>query len=138
MKLNKFETSILSLIVLLFVFSGCNNDKEDDSPSSNQQTHNDTTPEDTIPECSYLDQRLCDDPLFLGELFIAIDSTEANFDQYESKVLLENFTGFRCTNCLPANAQAYYIDSAFTFISDADIHLKQFVNFKKYLYSKVL
>ena len=54
------------------------------------------------PDCPYADERLCDQA-YLDSLGESINENCSDFDTiYKSRVLLEDFTGFRCTNCLPA------------------------------------
>lgn len=62
----------------------------------------------TESDCIYLDKRLCDPdyvpPIIGGEDNI-VDFDE-DLSSYESTVLLEDFTGYRCTNCPPATVTA--------------------------------
>ena len=64
------------------IFSGCNDPEETD--------------------CIYADKRFCDPNFNGGDIGRGIVEFSGNTANYTSKVLLEDFTGFRCTNCLPA------------------------------------
>jgi thiol-disulfide isomerase/thioredoxin len=77
------------------------------------------------PDCPYVDERLCD-PVYrdsieggdggnggdtlAGDTGTVVGNTvcysPAVFENYEKATILEDFTGFRCTNCLPANQTA--------------------------------
>jgi len=57
-------------------------------------------------DCIYLDKRLCDPDFVLPQISEGIVTLEAPITDYDEKVLLEDFTGFRCTNCLPATVTA--------------------------------
>jgi len=54
------------------------------------------------PDCPYEDKRLCNQA-YLDSLDQPENENCSEVDTvYKSRVLLEDFTGFRCTNCLPA------------------------------------
>lgn len=65
-------------------------------------------PSDT--PCIYNDERLCDpayrDSINQGGDGVDTIAFNADLSTYDEKILLEEFTGFRCTNCPEATAQA--------------------------------
>lgn len=82
------KTNILSFRLLLLIFSisflySCS-EKED---------------------CIYNDKRLCD-PNYDGSVYRGTVPFSENLDNYDEKFILEEFTGFRCTNCPTATATA--------------------------------
>src|SRR5690554_4270379 len=63
-------------------------------------------------DCIYLDKRRCDPNYVfpvIEEGLITLPSPIANYDE---KILLEDFTGFNCTNCLPATITAANLKAA--------------------------
>ncbi len=76
----------LIIIGVAVGFTGCNDPKETD--------------------CIYQDERFCDPDFNGGDIGRGIVEFSGNVSNYSSKVMLEDFTGFRCTNCLPATVTA--------------------------------
>ncbi len=76
----------LVIIGLAVGIAGCNDPKETD--------------------CIYQDERFCDPDFNGGDIGRGIVEFSGNVSNYDSKVMLEDFTGFRCTNCLPATVTA--------------------------------
>lgn len=75
-------------------------------------------------ECIYLDKRMCDPDFVLPEIAEGIVELESPITNYDEKVLLEDFTGFRCTNCLPATITATNLKAANpNRLSIAGVHL---------------
>ena len=62
--------------------------------------------------CIYLDKRLCDPDFVIPEISEGIVELKLPITNYDEKVLLEDFTGFRCTNCLPATVTAANLKAA--------------------------
>lgn len=63
-------------------------------------------------DCIYLDKRRCDPNFVIPEIAEGIVVLDAPITNYDEKILLEDFTGFRCTNCLPATITATNLKSA--------------------------
>jgi hypothetical protein len=61
---------------------------------------------ETTDDCIYLDKRFCDPNFVIPEISEGIVVLEVPISDYDEKVLLEDFTGFRCSNCPPATATA--------------------------------
>ncbi|MCH2215407.1 MAG: hypothetical protein MK086_09580, partial [Flavobacteriales bacterium] len=76
----------LFIVMVPLIFSGCNDPEETD--------------------CIYADKRFCDPNFTGGNIGRELVEFSEDTENYSSKVLLEDFTGFRCTNCLPAIATA--------------------------------
>lgn len=77
---------ILSIVSSVIILTSCND------------------PEAT--ECIYQDKRLCD-PNFDNSIYEGvIDFDQTKLDAYQQKTILEEFTGFKCTNCPVATATA--------------------------------
>lgn len=68
--------------------------------------------QDKDEDCIYLDKRRCDPNFVLPEIAEGIVELNAPIINYDEKVLLEDFTGFRCTNCLPATITATNLKAA--------------------------
>lgn len=64
-------------------------------------------------DCIYLDKRLCDPNFVLPEIAEGIVELESPISDYDEKVLLEDFTGFRCSNCPPATVTATNLKSEY-------------------------
>lgn len=68
--------------------------------------------QDKDEDCIYLDKRRCDPNFVLPEIAEGIVELKSPIINYDEKVLLEDFTGFRCTNCLPATVTAANLKAA--------------------------
>lgn len=75
--------SLLILLTLPFILMSCTDDVD----------------------CIYQDERLCD-PNYIGNVSEGIVDFNDDMTGYTEKFLLEEFTGFLCTNCPSATAQA--------------------------------
>lgn len=84
------KLSVLGLLIL--AITGCNDPEETD--------------------CIYVDERLCDPDFVIPEIFNGIVELDNEISDYDEKVLLEDFTGFRCSNCPPATVTAMNIKDA--------------------------
>ena len=68
--------------------------------------------QDDDDDCIYLDKRMCDPDFVLPEIADGIVVLESPITDYDEKILLEDFTGFRCTNCVPATVTAVNLKAA--------------------------
>lgn len=83
--------------------------------------------EEADDDCIYLDKRRCDPNFVLPEISEGIVVLNAPITNYDEKVLLEDFTGFRCTNCLPATITAANLKAAHpNRLSIAGVHCVDF------------
>ncbi len=78
-------------------------------------------------ECIYIDKRRCDPNFVLPEISEGIVSLESPISDYNEKIFLEDFTGFRCTNCVPATVTATNLKAAHpNRLSIAGVHCTPF------------
>ncbi len=63
-------------------------------------------------DCIYIDKRRCDPNYVFPEIEEGLVTLDAPISNYDEKVLLEDFTGFRCTNCVPATVTAVNLKEA--------------------------
>ena len=78
-------------------------------------------------DCIYLDKRRCDPDFVIPAISEGIVVLETPIVNYTEKVLLEDFTGFRCTNCLPATITATNLKAAHPDrLSIAGVHCTPF------------
>jgi len=63
-------------------------------------------------DCIYLDKRRCDPNYVFPEIEEGLITLPAPISNYDEKILLEDFTGFACTNCLPATITAGNLKAA--------------------------
>lgn len=78
-------------------------------------------------ECIYIDKRRCDPNFVLPEISEGIVVLESPITNYDEKILLEDFTGFRCTNCVPATVTAVNLKAAHpNRLSIAGVHCTPF------------
>ncbi len=98
----------ISLIgVFAVLLSSCNDPKETD--------------------CIYLDKRLCDPNFVPPEIEDGIVDLDTDLSNYDEKVLLEDFTGFRCSNCPPATVTAVNIKASYPErVSIVGVHCTNF------------
>ncbi|NEN21890.1 Omp28-related outer membrane protein [Cryomorpha ignava] len=78
--------------------------------------------QDAEDDCIYVDKRRCDPDFVLPDITgtdtTSTDSTDgiitlaSPITNYDEKILLEDFTGFRCTNCVPATVTAVNLKAA--------------------------
>lgn len=61
--------------------------------------------DDSDTDCIYIDERLCD-PNFDNNILVGTVPFSPDLTGYDQKVFLEDFTGYRCTNCPRATATA--------------------------------
>jgi len=57
-------------------------------------------------DCVYIDKRLCEPGFDNSILEGVVDFDPSKLNNYDQKTLLEEFTGFKCTNCPTATATA--------------------------------
>lgn len=83
--------------------------------------------QDKVDDCIYLDKRMCDPNFIIPEISEGIVTLKKPIINYDRKVLLEDFTGFRCTNCVPASVTAVNLKTAFPDrLSIAGVHCTSF------------
>lgn len=83
--------------------------------------------QDKGDDCIYLDKRLCDPDFVIPEISEGIVTLKSPIINYERKILLEDFTGFRCTNCVPAAVTAANLKAAYpNRLSVASVHCTSF------------
>ena len=83
--MKSIQFNILLICIAILVFS-CNDPKTTD--------------------CVYIDKRLCD-PNFSNDILVGVvDFDQSSLIDYDEKIYLEEFTGFKCTNCPAATATA--------------------------------
>src|SRR5690554_1659726 len=68
--------------------------------------------QDKDDDCIYLDKRMCDPNFVLPEIAEGIVELESPITNYDRKIFLEDYTGFRCTNCVPASVTAVNLKAA--------------------------